>query len=181
MVQELQKANCTGIGEAFFSIARQDLDAKGEINAQKTVLSKCKETMILDHVDLAGYTSKENAADFEDLRKALGYEQWNLFGVSYGSRLGLTIMRDFPKGIRSVVLGAIFAPENDHINKSLVNLENALFNVLERCKENEECRDRYPNLKERMLKSLEALQSNPLHFEYKGKPFVLNPQDALYQ
>ena len=110
------EANCIEIGNAMFAISRQDLDNEGEIRALNAVLSECKETMKQDGVDLAGYTSKENAADFEDLRKALGYEKWNLFGVSYGSRLGLTIMRDFPNGVRSAVLAGILAPETDFIN-----------------------------------------------------------------
>tara|TARA_R110002167_G_scaffold366213_1_gene593777 strand:+ start:4220 stop:5623 length:1404 start_codon:yes stop_codon:yes gene_type:complete len=173
------EANCIEIGNAMFAISRQDLDNEGEIRALNAVLSECKETMKQDGVDLAGYTSKENAADFEDLRKALGYEKWNLFGVSYGSRLGLTIMRDFPNGVRSAVLAGILAPETDFINDYFQNFENSLLTVLERCEKNEDCNNRYPNSKERLLKALKKLQSDPLHFDYDGKPFVLNPQDAF--
>jgi pimeloyl-ACP methyl ester carboxylesterase len=173
------EANCIEIGDAMFAIARHDLDNEGEIRALKAILLECKETMKHDGVDVAGYTSKENAADFEDLRKALGYEKWNLFGVSYGSRLGLTIMRDFPNGVRSAVLAAILAPETNYINDYFRNFEHSLLSVLERCEKNEDCNNRYPNSKERLLRTLEKLQSDPLHFDYEGKPFVLNPQDAL--
>ncbi len=50
-------------------------------------------------VDLSNYSTDTNAADVEDLRQALGYEKWNLWGVSYGTRLALEIMRDYPEGI----------------------------------------------------------------------------------
>ncbi len=173
------EANCIEIGDIIFAIIRQDLDSKGEIRALTSRLSECKETMKQDEVDLAGYNSRENAADFEDLRKALGYEKWNLFGPSYGSRLGLTIMRDFPNSVRSAVLLGIFAPETNFINDFLQNFENSLFTVLERCEKNEDCNNRYPNLKERLLKTLKKLESEPLRFYYEGKPFVLNSQDAL--
>ncbi len=173
------EANCVNMGKVMFTIARQDLDFAGEINAVKAILSECKETMKHDGVDLAGYTSAENAADFEDLRKTLGYKQWNLFGVSYGSRLGLTIMRDFPEGIQSVVLAGILAPETNYINNASGNFESSLFNILSRCRENKNCNDRYPNLKARLLKTLKKLQNEPLHFEYKEAPFILNSQDAL--
>lgn len=175
----ISEANCIDMGKTMFSIARQDLDFEEEINAIKTILSECKETMKHDEVDLAGYTSAENAADFEDLRKTLGYKQWNLFGVSYGSRLGLTIIRDFPEGIQSAVLAGILAPETNYINNASGNFESSLFNILNRCKENKNCNDRYPNLKARLLKMLKKLQSEPLHFEYKEEPFILNSQDAL--
>ncbi|MEW4923539.1 alpha/beta hydrolase [Algibacter sp. 2305UL17-15] len=173
------EANCIEIGDAMFTIMRQDLDNEGEIRALNSIFSECKKSMKKDEVDLAGYTSKENAADFEDLRKALGYEKWNLFGVSYGSRLGLTIMRDFPNSIRSTVFTGIFAPETDILKENIPNLENSLFTVLERCEKNENCNKRYPNLKERLLKAIKKLQSDPLHFDYEGKLFVLNRQDAL--
>jgi len=173
------EANCIEMGDATFAIMRQDLDIEGEIKALKTILSECKETMKHDAVDLEGYTSKENAADFEDLRKVLGYEKWNLFGVSYGSKLGLTIMRDFPNSVRSSVLAGILSPETDFINDYAQNFEQSLLSVLERCEKNEDCNNQYPNLKDRLLKVLTKLQSEPLHFDYEGEPFVLNPQDAL--
>ncbi len=173
------EANCTDIGANIFAIMRQDLDSEGEINALKTLLSKCKETMKEDGVDLAGYNSRENAADFEDLRKALGYEKWNLLGASYGSRLGLTIMRDFPNSIRSSILAGIAAPETNLLNGNIKNFETSLFNVLQRCEKNEDCNSRYPDLKKRLLKIMQELQSDPLDFDYEGKPFVLNSQDAV--
>jgi hypothetical protein len=40
-------------------------------------------------VDLDAYNSVESAADVDRLRRALGYEQINLWGSSYGSRLAL--------------------------------------------------------------------------------------------
>lgn len=174
------EANCTESSNAFFAIMRQDLVIEDDVKATNDLLNECKETIRKKGVDLAGYNSRENAADFEDLRKALDYDQWNLFGGSYGSRLGLTIMRDFPESVRSAVLAGILAPETDLLNGSIQNFENSLFSVLERCKKNEDCNSRYPNLKERLFKALKKLQSDPLRFDYEGKPFVLNPQDAFF-
>ena len=39
--------------------------------------------------DLSAYNTTENAADVADLRVALGIDQWNIYGVSYGSDLAL--------------------------------------------------------------------------------------------
>ena len=33
-----------------------------------------------------------------DLRQALGYPAWNLWGISFGSRVAMTVMRDHPRG-----------------------------------------------------------------------------------
>lgn len=173
------EANCTDVGEAMFSIARQDFDIGEETKMLKEIYSKCKETMKHDGVDLSGYTTKENAADFEDLRKELGYEKWNLFGISYGTRLGLTIMDNFPQGVRSAVFSGISPPGTDYINDYYSNIEHSFLTVFRLCENNEDCNSRYPNLKERFLILLEQLQSNPMHIEYEGEPFILNTQDAL--
>ena len=57
--------------------------------------------------DLAAYNTSESAADFADLRQALGYPEWNVMGVSYGANLAQALMRDHPEGVRAVVLDSI--------------------------------------------------------------------------
>lgn len=173
------EANCTEFGKAMFSIMRQDLDQEVETKALDSLMSNCKKIMEQNGVDLAGYNSRENAADFEDLRNAMGYKKWNLFGGSYGTRLGLTIMRDFPNSVRSAILVGVFPPESQLFGELIGNFENSLFEVLLRCEQNENCNSNYPNLKERLLSTLKKLQLKPLHFEHNSKPFVLNRRDAL--
>ncbi|MBC7871519.1 MAG: alpha/beta fold hydrolase, partial [Chitinophagaceae bacterium] len=56
----------------------------------------CQQTLIESGADLTIYTTAQNAADVADIRVALGYDDWNLFGVSYGTKLALTTMRDYP-------------------------------------------------------------------------------------
>ena len=66
-------------------------------------LQACRDRLAATGVDLAAYNSTENAADIADLRVALGIDTWNVYGVSYGSRLASTVLRDHPQGIRSVI------------------------------------------------------------------------------
>ena len=67
-------------------------------------LSGDDERLVGEEINLAAYNSPASAADLNDLRLALGYKEWNLYGRSYGGRLALTVMRDYPTGIRSVIL-----------------------------------------------------------------------------
>ena len=172
-------ANCIDMGKSIIAIARQDLGPKEELLALDSIFYQCKEAVNQKGVDLAGYTSQENAADFEALRKDLGYEQWNLLGASYGSRLGLTIMRDFPNSVRSSIFVGVFAPESQLLGETVIHFEKSLFEVLRRCEQSEKCNSRYPNLKNRLLNILKKLKSEPLHLDYDSQPFVLNRRDAL--
>ena len=62
----------------------------------------CRDRWLSEGVNLAAYTTAESAADVNDLWRTLGYRQVNLYGISYGTVLAETVMRDYPDGIRSV-------------------------------------------------------------------------------
>ena len=55
-------------------------------------------------VDLAGYTTVENADDLDALRAGLGMDRISLLGFSYGTHLGTCYMRRYPQRIESAVL-----------------------------------------------------------------------------
>lgn len=72
---------------------------------------KCRDRLQEQGVDLRGYNTKEIAADVVALRRELGYQTWNLFGVSYSTRVMLDVAAADPQGTRSVVLDS-FLPES---------------------------------------------------------------------
>jgi len=78
----------------------------------------CRDRLIDEGVDLQAYNSAENAADVADLRVALEYDEWNLYGISYGTRLALTVMRDHPEGVRSVIIDSVYPPEVSSCGKN---------------------------------------------------------------
>src|SRR5262249_11696499 len=90
---------------------------------------RCRDRLGVQGVDLAAYNSAASAADVNDLRLALGYSQLNLYGDSYGTRLALTVMRDFPQAVRSVVLDSTYPLEVNLYTALAPNAERA-FNAL---------------------------------------------------
>ncbi|MBC8074649.1 MAG: alpha/beta hydrolase, partial [Chloroflexales bacterium] len=80
---------------------RADLDA----------LLACGQRLAAAGVQLSAYTTAANAADMRDLRVALGYKQWNVFGISYGTRLAMELARIDAEGTRSLVLDSVYPPQ----------------------------------------------------------------------
>lgn len=70
-------------------------------------LSKCFDWWEGQGVDIDGYTTIQNAADIEDLRLALGARKLNLWGISYGSHLGLAFMKYHGASVNKAVLSGI--------------------------------------------------------------------------
>jgi pimeloyl-ACP methyl ester carboxylesterase len=128
----------------------------------RQAMMQCSERMAAAGVDLGAYHSANSARDLAALRVALGYDEWNLFGVSYGTRLALVTMRDQPQGIRSVVLEAVSPPNSPE--EVLTNFDRALHVVFEACAADAECAADYPDLEQRFYAMLDEYDENPLVF-----------------
>ncbi len=73
----------------------------------RTSLTRCFGWWEEKGVDIDGYTTIESAHDLEDLRRALGARKLNLWGISYGSHLGLAVMKYHPATVNRAVLSGI--------------------------------------------------------------------------
>jgi pimeloyl-ACP methyl ester carboxylesterase len=58
-------------------------------------------------IDLAAYNTWESAADIDALRIALGVKKVSLWGISYGSHLGLAVLKRYPRNVERVALVGI--------------------------------------------------------------------------
>ena len=121
----------------------------------------CRKKMLAKGIDFASYNSITSAQDLDDLRRALDHEQWNLFGVSYGTRLALTAMRDTPSGIRSVVIDSVWPP-NAPLANSKEFLMRSIDLVLEQCAASAECRSAFPALEQDVFSVLDDFEARPL-------------------
>ena len=64
-------------------------------------------------IDLSAYNSVQNAADVDLIRQALGYDEYNYYGVSYGTFLGFHLLRDQPEHLRSAILDGVVPTESE--------------------------------------------------------------------
>jgi len=58
-------------------------------------------------VAMRGYNTNESADDVDDLRKHLGAERMHLWGISYGSHLGLAVLRRHGDKVDRVALASL--------------------------------------------------------------------------
>ncbi|MCK7592930.1 alpha/beta fold hydrolase [Pseudomarimonas salicorniae] len=66
-------------------------------------VAACREE--IDRIaDARHYTTLNAIDDFEDIRRWLGYEQWDVGGWSFGGRFMLTYLHRHPESIRSIFL-----------------------------------------------------------------------------
>ena len=103
---------------------------------------RCLE-MLSSKADVAQYTTSLAVKDLDRVRQALGYEQINLYGVSYGTRVAQQYLRRFPQQTRSLILDGVVPPELSFGAGMAVDAERSLERILARCARESECQSRF--------------------------------------
>ncbi len=148
------------------------LDCPDSSGAPAQWLPACRERLSAI-ADLSCYNSAAVAADLADLRRALGLKEWNLLGESYGTRLALIAMRDFPEGIRAVVLDSVAPPEADEYADGPAKFENAMNALFRDCAADRSCNAAFPDLRAKLLRAADQLDATPwrLAGEWRGTAY----------
>lgn len=122
----------------------------------------CRDKLIKEGIDLSQYNSARSARDIEELRQALGVKQWNLWGISYGSRLAFAVARDFPTSVRSIVHDGPSYPEGQEIIDDFRGTDIAINRLFSKCASDIACSSKYPDIRTRFLAALPRLRERPL-------------------
>ncbi|MEV7544173.1 alpha/beta fold hydrolase [Streptomyces sp. NPDC089915] len=128
------------------------------VQATKT----CRDRLAGLGADLGAYNDVESSADLADLRTALGLDQWNLYGISYGTQLALVTMRLHPEGIRSVGIDGILPPSTAGEALTWSAAKQGFDGLFKACAEQPACDARYPNLPAAFERLVGELQAKPV-------------------
>jgi pimeloyl-ACP methyl ester carboxylesterase len=136
-------------------------------------MPSCPEQFEAQGIDWRLFTTEQNALDLAMVGEALGYEQVNLQGSSYGTDLGLIILREAPEVVRSAILDSVLIPAAQIFAESAWAFD-ASFAQLERyCAEDLACKLAYPNLRETFLSSYERLSASPDSLTVAGREIAV--------
>lgn len=153
---------CTELLDLKYATLNRRLSRAEDAELGRQAVQACHDRLVAAGVNLAAYTSAESAADVDDLRRALGYTQINLYGVSYGTRLALTVMRDFPHILRAVVLDSP-VPLQANLYADVYGSAQRAFDLLfQRCAADAGCNAAYPNLEEEFYALVRRLNAAPV-------------------
>ena len=97
-----------------------------------------------------------------DCPEVLGIEAATLFGVSYGTRLALTVMRDHPERIVSVILDGAYPPHVNGYDERAWNGRIAFERLFDDCRADAWCDAAYPDLRGAFLAMVDALDASPM-------------------
>jgi pimeloyl-ACP methyl ester carboxylesterase len=122
---------------------------------------RCVAELKRDGLDPHFFNSRVNAADLIDLRKVLGYQSWDVFGVSYGARLAQEVMKRDPKAVHSVILASPLIPGAAKAEDAL-SIQRALERIFAACGAQAECRSAFPAPEQDLFELYAELNAKPM-------------------
>ena len=152
----------SGLSLPSLNCYESDAAADGDETAW---IRACRQRLIGEGVDLDAYHSASSARDIHDLLAALNIPQANFYGVSYGARLGLTLIRDFPQRTRSLIIDGVFPPQVAALEMQPLLGNRAFERLFADCELHPGCRRAYPNLRESFYAAIENMNAAPATIE----------------
>jgi pimeloyl-ACP methyl ester carboxylesterase len=127
-----------------------------------------------DVADLRAYNTANNADDVDELRAALGYDTLDLYGISYGSRLGLEVIRRHGANLRSAVIEGLVPSQVVWPAAVPASFYSALTGLDASCTAAGACGVEYGDLKAKFSTGVASLNASPAPVDTQFGTFDLD-------
>ncbi len=128
---------------------------------ERDELARCYDRLVAAGIDLSSFTTPANADDLAVIIEALGYDQVNLWGMSYGTRVALVMLRRHGNLIRSVVLDGVYPPHIRADEQAPWATHRAFTRIFDDCARDAWCTKAYGDIGDRFAELLESLNEKP--------------------
>jgi pimeloyl-ACP methyl ester carboxylesterase len=129
----------------------------------RRAIRACLDEIKANGADISTINTLQNAYDVRALMPAIGYPIYNIFGTSYGTKLGQEVMRSAPEGLRSVILDSVWPVQVPMYDLMGLPLAEGIQSVFEQCAADAKCAAAYPDLKNRFWALWAKLDAEPLN------------------
>jgi pimeloyl-ACP methyl ester carboxylesterase len=140
-------------------------------DAVRSVTTLCLDTL---NADPRFYTTSLAVADLEQVRAALGYARWTLYGVSYGTRVAQHYLRRHPEAVRALVLDGVLPPDQALGPDIALNAQTALDAIFARCGRDATCAQRFAQPSVQFTRLAERLRAAPVTVPF-ADPLTAEP------
>ena len=154
--------DCPELTDFATSSFEQDPNSQEVLQQSLDIQTTCHNKLVSSGADLTAYTTATSAADYGDLRQALGYTQWNVYAIGYGSLIAFEMMRNYPQTIHSVMFEATIPPQVDIYAEQGSQTVDSLNLLFQRCNDDADCNKAWPDLKKVFYGLVDQLNGIPI-------------------
>jgi pimeloyl-ACP methyl ester carboxylesterase len=130
----------------------------------------CVASLRAEGVEPTAFNSATNAADLIDLRTALGHKSWDVYGVSYGSRLAQEAMRRDPDGVRAAVMLSPNPTVPIGQASSPLSFQRTIDRVFAACAAQPACARAFPSLESDFAEIYQEFNARPIELAAEASP-----------
>jgi pimeloyl-ACP methyl ester carboxylesterase len=112
------------------------------------------------------YTTTIAMQDYDLVRRAMGYEQINLLGISYGTRSAQVYMRQYPQQVRSAILDSVVPMQLNLSSEHSPMLDRAVNVVFDQCHADAACLEQFPEGMDELSALVQALREEPRQISF---------------
>ncbi len=127
-----------------------------KIDTYRACLEELKEKF-----DLTKYSTCLAADDYNEIRRALGYDKINITGGSYGTRMALVYMRRHPDTVRTAILNGVAPIAFENPLYHAPGFHQAIRLLIAECANDPDCHAAFPNLEEEYEAIIARLDQEP--------------------
>jgi pimeloyl-ACP methyl ester carboxylesterase len=153
---------CPELGEFLFRSSVRGLSVDAETAELVLAHTICHDQLTDQKIDLTKYNTDATVADMEALRQALGFEKWKIYGVSYGTAVGLAYLRDHADRVDALVLDSVYPLDMPAGSAVVVNMMRSLHELSAACAAQPACKARFGDVEELFLKALKGVIAEPI-------------------
>ena len=129
---------------------------------ERDILIRCRAEFDRKKIDVSMYSTPTLADDVADLARVLKQPKVNLYGISYGTRWGLAVMRRHPDLVRSAVLDGVYPPQINGDQNEPEVVRAAFEQLAADCAGDAVCRQRNSDFSPAVRTIVEAAEKVPL-------------------
>jgi pimeloyl-ACP methyl ester carboxylesterase len=136
---------------------------KGDLPAiGRKAIRACLDEIKANGADIGTINTLQNAYDVRALTRAIGRPNYNIFGTSYGTKLGQEVMRSAPEGLRALILDSVWPVQVPMYDLMGLPMAEGIQSLFDLCTTDAQCAAAYPDLRNRFWALSAKLDAAPL-------------------
>lgn len=188
------RLECPGLLKFYRESLDKRLSAREELSRGYDLARECHASLLEAGVRLGEYSTRHGARDVLRLMRAMGGDDWNLYGTSYGTRVALEVLRehahvkpdtaaDVP-GLRSVILDSVYPAERHGLLEYPRTLARSFERLFRACEADGGCVNRFGSPRANFANALRSLRERALQLEidhwWTGERLKVKLNDARF-
>jgi pimeloyl-ACP methyl ester carboxylesterase len=160
---------CLDCNEVSVAVKRAYKDNLPIDSLEMDAVTKCQKRLAAEGIDLSAYNTIESAADINDLRTALQLDSLNLLGISYSGGLMLTVARNYPAAVKTLLLNSPLPSYVNYEEHALFNINEALNQIFDNCETDSIDKIQYQGLRAKFQQYFTSITGKTFTIAYAEK------------